>query len=236
LYHSKRYDLIQPKLSIVESVIRDSIIEAEEKALLKDSVVYPSKVHRVWDRLWWPIAVENNISLEEAEKLAVSAAFKLSDYCKYDFTNYFHPTISVRAVGEKFLNSSTIFRAKADILKVNIEHNSKNLIIINFSTQPFTHKQLSLDAGIRSLAYAFSLGEPEEIVTYLNVDIRESQKELKITSANFRAPDLEEAKKMLYHLEVGIRKKINYFNPNACGGCNECPDFNFLTKKSSRSK
>ena len=235
LYYEKKYNLVKPPLSVIESTLRDSIIEAEEKSLLKDSYLTPLKLHRVWDRLWWPRATENKMSMKEAERDALQAAFKLADYCNYDFTDFAFPTITTNAKAEIALNSSSVFCAEMDIIKISIDNNRKNMILIDLSRKGYDQKKVMLDPGIRALASAFYAGEGETI-TYINIDLDEKHKKLKVLSANFRPEDIEQARKMLYHLETGMRKQINYYNPYSCGDCKLCQDFSFLMKENSPLK
>ena len=231
LYFSKNFDAIMPPMSVTEKTIRQSVIQGEKLTLLKGSVVAPRKLIRVWDRLWWPAAIAAGISMEEAEDISVKSAFKLTDYCKYEFTGYMHPTIGTSVTVEKRIGSS-ILRAQADVLKVDLSNDTKSTIIIDFSRKNMDIASVSMDPGVRALAYAFYTGKGEEI-RYISFSIDDKNKSLSVAHAIFREKDMEDTEKMLYYIETGIRKKISWFNYAACGGCKVCQHFKFLTKENT---
>ena len=223
LWHKGESKRFIPPLTIFESCIRKAIIAGEENALLKDSIVEPRKLIRAWDTFWWPAVAKYQIPIEEAKKKTIDATAKFVDYCKYDFSDYLWPTVGTNIESNIYIGSSTL-KASADIIKVNLESSKPNTVIVNLNRKRISNREASFDAEIRAICYAFYSGKGETI-THICLDLDEKNKKIKPIMSTFDHNDMEQTRKMLYHIESGIRKNVLYMNSPACKECNVCPEF-----------
>jgi hypothetical protein len=222
LYKKRRSDKIVGKLTVVEENIRQAFIDAEQRACLKDSIVSPKRLLAEWDNLWWPAAASAGINMTEASKVSLKASSKFADYCKYDISDWMFPTAGVQAESETHINSS-ILRATTDIVKVDL-NGDRNTVLVNFNKRKLSIVEAAYDPAIKATAYAFYSGRGE-IITHIAIDIDEKKQNLKLTTSIFRPESMEEIRKMLYHVECGIRYSRYYPNPYACQECNICQNF-----------
>lgn len=216
-------DKVVPPLPILESYIRQAIVLAEESALIKDNTVNTHKILRVWDRLWWPAAVQHNLDLIQAQDMAIVAAKIMAEYAKYDFTDYMYATVGTNIINQLRINDS-VLHAHIDILKVDLNQDARNTVLIDFSRSGLSQQDIIRDPAIRTKAYAFyrDLGET---IKYIVVQLDTKKKTLQALPAIFRPEDMTETRKMLYHVECGIRKNVTYYSPWLCKDCKTCKTF-----------
>ena len=226
LAHKKRYDRVFPKLSLTEECIRRTFMIAELKALMNDNIVAPRKLLRVWEKIWWPAATGAGLSMKEAEQKSVRASYLLSDYCKYDLSDYKYTTLGANVQTQVNIGSS-VLTVQADLVKVDLDA-KRNTTIVNFWMKNIDNQRAAFDPAIAAIAYAFCTGK-NDIVTHIAVNIDEKSDTLKMSQSNFRAEDMNEVKNALFHIERGISKQITYRNPWLCKECNVCPNPNLLT-------
>jgi len=212
-----------PSLTFFEEHVRRAIIEAEKSLIFKDSDIDPRKILRKWDSIWWPAAVSSKMDMKEAQQYAVDASAKFSDYCRYDVSDYLHPTAAADIETTIKINTSCL-TARIDLLKVNLSEKKRNITLVDFTRKNLTTRDIILDPAIRAIAYAFSLGK-DETITYTCIDVCEELEKLSVSSAVFRTAELEEIRKMLIHTESGIRNKVQRLNRWQCKECNICPNF-----------
>jgi hypothetical protein len=219
-----RTDVITKPLTFTEEMIRKAFIEAERNVCLKDSVVAPKKLLSAWDRIWWPaVAKKRHISVQKADAISLIAAHKFTDYCKYDISGWMYPTAGVEAVSDIKIGQS-VLRTKADIVKVNLEEDKRNTVLINLDRRGLTLRQAAIDPAIKATAYAFYSGRGETI-THISIDLDMHQDKIKVLTSTFRPQTMEGIRKMLYHVECGIRYNVQHPNPYACKECKVCQDF-----------
>ncbi len=224
LQHKGRTEIIAKKPTFIEENIRKAFIEAERNACLKDSIVTPRKLLSAWDRIWWPaVTAKGGITMKEASQISLVASHKFADYCKYDISGWLFPTAGVEARSEIKIGKS-ILKAKADIVKVDLDENNRNTVLVNFNRKGLTLRQAAMDPAIKATAYAFYSGKGETI-THISVDIDERQNNIKVTTSTFRPEAMEGIRKMLYYVECGISSGIRYTNPYSCQECKVCRDF-----------
>ena len=111
--------------------------------MLKDSIVTPRKIINEWDNIWWPASIQNKIPAEEAEKIALEASFLLHDYCRYDFTDWTYTTLGTDITARTPIPGAELV-ADIDIVKINLESNSKHIVSMNIHN-PF----FSLTMGVK---------------------------------------------------------------------------------------
>ena len=223
LQSKKRYDIITPKPTLIQKNIRTAFIESERNACLKDSIVTSQKLIRIWDKIWWPVAAKHGIPLKDAEVLSFQAGSQLSDYCKYDISDWMFPTVGVEAESDVRIGPVTL-KATADVVKVDLHKKVPTTVLVNFTTQKFSLKTAALDPAIKATAYAFYTGK-NEIVTHIAVGLNEQADKIKITTSIFRPKDMEEIRKMLYYVGCSIYSGSYYGNPYLCKECQVCQDF-----------
>jgi len=209
-----------PSLTFFEEHMRLAIIDAERSLIFKDSDLNPKKILNKWDKLWWPAAMSSGISIKEAEELTHKASEKFSDYCKYDISDYFHPTAGADVEASKRINS-TYLTTQIDLVKVDIRERRINITLVDFTRKNLSTRDIILDPAIRAKAYAFSLGK-KETITYTCIDLNEEKEKLIVSSAVFRPEELEKIRKMIIHTESGIRNNIYSLNRWLCKECNIC--------------
>ncbi len=216
---------VVPSLTYFEDKVRLAIIEAERNILLKDGELNIKKMHQAWDKIWWPAIPSSKISLPKAEELTIKAGIKLSDYCKYDISDYLYPTAGVDLHSEISIGSS-ILKTQIDLIKVNLKTKKKNILLVDMSRKKLSTREMVLDPAIRAKAYSFYSGEKES-VSYACIDLNEKENKLTVSTVVFRAQEMEKIKKMLFHIERGIRKGVFYMNRWQCKECQICQNFKF---------
>jgi len=219
----ERKGQISKPLTFFESKLRETFIEGERNAVLKDSIIKPRKFTRAWNKLWFPAAIKRRISVKVATEKTLQATIKFADYCKYDISDYDYPTAGVDIQSSMIIGSHELI-AQADILKIDLSTKKKTTVIINFSNKKLSLPELLFDPSARATAYSFYRGKGD-YVTYINIDINERQEKLNITAVTFSPKEMDEIRKMIYHIELGIRNKAYYHNPNLCERCKACPVF-----------
>jgi len=154
LFKNKKFYNIEPKLTLTERTIKETIINGEGNACLKDSVVDNRKLMRVWEKIWWPRAAKENISILEAETISIKAIRKLSDYCKYEITDWLFPTAGVEVESSIKINN-LILKAKANIVKVDLESKKINKVLITIGKRDLSISEAAIDPFIKALVYSF---------------------------------------------------------------------------------
>lgn len=218
LKQRNKQDKIDPNLKITELGIKYALMDGELNVCLKDSIIDSRKLLRSWEKIWWPIAAENNISMKEADDLMLKCISRLSDYCKYDISCW--PTVGVNIESEIPINNS-ILKARADIVKINPTSKKTNKVLITIGTRNLSEISAALDPFIRATAYGFSDTETE-IIEHIYINIGSPRGKLKIITSYFNKREMATIKKMLYHIEYGIRTNAYYANSFMCDKCKEC--------------
>lgn len=216
LYTQPKPEWILRPLSIFDETLRETIILGETWALQKDSVVTRSKLLSIWDKLWWPKVVAEEIETQEAERLALAATIKLNDYANYELTDYMHPTIGAGIKMQKPIGSSVLV-VTADIVKIDLTEKVPTTIIIKFSSK--LEELPALDPVAKAISYGL-YSDNKENIKYIDMSL--NKKVLTATPATFRAKEMQDIKSMLYHIEDGIRRNAFYPNPFACKDCKQC--------------
>jgi len=208
--------------SLTESAIAETIKLSEKNALLKDNSVTPRSMLKVWDRVWWPAALERGLSIDESRVLSGKVSTKLSGYCKYDISDFLYPTAGVDIVSEIKVGDS-ILRSEAKIIKVNLENKKINTVIVEFNNKDFSARDIALSPYIRAKLLPFCDGV--ENIHYVNVNIGDAFSKIKVSLFTFREDDIKRSLDMVSVLEEISRKKIVLINPLFCKECNKCPNF-----------
>jgi len=223
--------LVYKKRSLFESCVGEAIKEAERACLVNESDISPRKITRAWDNTWWPASATHNIPFNKAQDFTLKATPYFLDYCKYDISDFLHPTVAVD-VDTKIPVGQSIFHAHIDMIKVDLTIKQKNMMLIDFTKKGMKTFDVSLDPGIASVAMAFNRGV-EEIIRYVLVEIDENNERLFITSSVFRQSDMENIRKMVFYIENSIRKGVSYGDRWKCKECKACPSFKYLMKEDS---
>lgn len=223
LQAKKRHDIVIPNLTFVEENRRAALIEGERNACLKDSMVVPRKLLRSWEKIWWPAAAKAGISMKEADKVSLHAGAIFADYCKYDISGWMYPTVGVEAESDVRIGP-VVLRAKADVVKVDLDKDKPTTVLVNFNTRKLTLRTAAWDPAIKATAYAFYSGRGETI-THISVDIDERKDMVNLITSTFRPEGMEEIRKMLYYVGCGIRFGSHHANPYLCKECKVCQDF-----------
>jgi hypothetical protein len=189
-------------------------------ALLRDTIVSPKLLTRAWDKFWWSEAAKAGLSIQEAQKLTLRATETFVDYCKYNISDYLYPTAGVDIYRELHIGRH-ILSASVDVLKINLETKYPTTVLVNFTNREIDMLGLALDPEVRTIAYLFYLGK-EEIVSYINTNISRSNNKINLTTSTFYPEDMEEIRKMLYHVEQGIGSNAFHKNPYSCNRCKVC--------------
>lgn len=221
LYYRQRQDFLYPDMSLFEDSLKKSFIKAEEKSLFKDTIVSVHKLTRAWDSIWWPSILKNKIDKTTAEKTTVKAVGKFMDYCNYEITDYLWPTVGVDVISKINLGDN-ILEASSDVIKINLEKNKRNTVLLNFTNKSLSIRDAAFDNRIKATAYAFWANKGETI-THFNVNINEKQKDVDINVSTFQDKDLREIEKMVKHVSSCIYTGVRYMNPHMCERCNICP-------------
>lgn len=222
LYRNKTLpEKIESPFTIFEETVANSIIAAEESSILKNSDLNTRKILRKWDYLWYPLATKNNISIKEADKFSIKAASIFTDYCKYDISDIFYPTIATNVKLEKELNRNSFLKSKLKIIKTNLKSKKKSLVLLNFGNKRQTTRELALDLRVQSSVYLLSDNKEDEI-TYIYIYIDSLNDKTDITSLVFRSKDMENIKININYIEAGIQNKIIFMNKWNCEVCRKC--------------
>lgn len=225
LYYKKRQDKFLPHLTLFERNLRQAFLLAEEQALLKDTIVSVQKLTRAWDNIWWPNAMVHKLDMVKARNTAMKATDRFIDYCNYELTDYLWPTVGVNVESSIDLGGAT-FVAKTDLVKVHLEKNKRNTVLLNFTSRKLSIRDAAFDNLIKSTAYAFYTGKGETI-THLNVNINEDLKKIQMSISHFDKKDMEDIRKMIYYVKTGISSNVKYMNAKACEGCGVCPEYKY---------
>jgi hypothetical protein len=207
------------KFSPLEETVIQTIKKTELSCLLKDSEVTNRKLLRQWDNTWWPNAIKNKISLKEAQDISVRAAKIFTDYCKYEFTDLFHPTAGVDIEKEIQIGRSIVSN-HIDLLKIDLNIKEKNLIIIEFGKETKTPKELALNLNLLSKIYSFY--DSHKVIKLIYMIIDSKKQKVKSKTILYRKEDFFRIKKTLNFIESGINKKVSYMNSYNCWRCNYC--------------
>ena len=221
-------NLIYNELSLFESSVGEAIRIAEHRCLLNEVEVTPRRIMKAWDSNWWPTCAHNNISFKEAQKKTIEAGPYFVDYCKYDLSDFLHPTIATDVDAQVNLGQS-VLHAHIDIIKTDLTIKNKNILLIDFSKKGMSTSDTGLDPGIASNAIAFYTGSGETI-RYILVQIDERSKKLFTTQAIFRPDNIKNIRNMVFYVENSIRKGVLYGDRWKCKECKACPSFKYLMK------
>lgn len=223
MYYKNAQEKIYPPLTFYEENLRQAFIKGEEKALLKDTVVSVKRLVRAWDNVWWPNVMKYKIDMKEGKKKSLKATERFMDYCTYEITDYLYPTVGANIESQVNINGS-ILKASVDVMKVNLEDNKRNTVLVNFTNKELSVRDAAYDNMIKSIVYAFYSGGGEQI-THLNVNINENNRKIKINISNFQPKEIKQIERTIYHVHNGIRNNIKYMNPLLCKECKLCPQF-----------
>lgn len=219
LLKKHRKDIVLPRLSLIEETLKEAFIDAEREACLKDSITDPRRILCAWEKIWWRKALENNIKLEDADKISLNISDRFSEYCRYNISDWTYPTVGVN-INKNIQVNSAIVSVHADILKVNLEINDPNLVIINFSNRVLSPRLLSIDPYVLSTIYGFYSGEEKQIM-YISININESKK-LSVTSSIYSNEEIKNTGIQFKNICTNIYNKNYYYNPFLCEGCKIC--------------
>jgi hypothetical protein len=227
LFKKKRYN--STSLTFFEEQIKQAFVEGEKNVVLKDSIIDPRKLSRAWDKIWFPAAVKEGISIKDANRKTLEAMFRFTEYCKYDISGYEYPTAGVDIDAVMHIKDHYI-AAHADLLKIDLSTKQKTTVIVNFSNRKLSTSDIVFDPAIRTTAYAFYRNN-NDYVMYVNVNIDENLNKLNMAAATFSPDQMDEIRKMIYHVELGIRNNVFYHNTAMCERCRACPVFKSSMKK-----
>lgn len=220
-WHKKLPDNISPELTLFESKIIEAITLAEEHSILKNSDLNTRKILRKWDYIWWPAATKEKLSMKEADNLSLKAASIFNDYCKYDISEVFYPTVAANITLSKEISQKSILQDKINVIKTNLNSKKKSLVLLDFGNKDLSARQLTIDLRVHSKVYLFSDGNEDEIIyTYVYIDSKRNK--TKLTSVIFRAEDIKIIEKNIKYIEYGILNKIDFLNQWNCEICKQC--------------
>ena len=225
LYYKGRQDKFLPKLTLFEKNLRQSFILAEEKVLLKNTIVSVQKLTNAWDSIWWPEVMKHKVEMAKAKNTTIKATERFIDYCNYEMTDYLWPTVGVDVESRIDLGRATLV-ANVDIIKVNLDKQKRNTVLLNFTNRELSIRDAAFDNLIKTIAYAFYTGNGETI-THLNVNISEQTKKIQMGISHFDKKDMDDIRRMIYHVKTGICTGVKYMNPMICKGCGVCPEYNY---------
>lgn len=225
----KSDNLVYKDITLFESSIGKSITGAEKYCLLNELEVTPRRIMRSWDNIWWPLCVSNDIPLKFAQNKTIQAGPYFIDYCKYDISDFLHPTIAVDVDAQINIGQS-VLHTHIDVVKTDLTVKYKNTLLLDFTKKSLNQSDTSLDPGIASTALAFYTGH-KEIIKYILIQIDEKTKKLFMTQAIFRPDDIKNIYKMVNYVENSIRKGVLYGDRWKCKECKACPSFKYLIEK-----
>ena len=223
LQQKQRKDILFPPLSMTEVYLRRAFVAAEAAAALKDNIVTSRKLLSAWEKLWWPAVANTQLDLKAADAASLKASYKFTDYCKYDISDWMFPTVGAN-VNLDMKIGSTVIKAHADVVKVDMHQDTPTTVLINFGTQDYNHLSAAADPVIKATAYAFYSGRNETIV-HSAVNISDRRDKIKIVTSVFRPKVMDEIRKMLYYVSRGITAGTYFPNPSACKDCRVCQNF-----------
>lgn len=216
LKHSDK--TLAPPLSLFEETMRQAILTAEQRALDRDGYVVPRNIGLAWEQLWWPRATEAGFPLEEVDQMAVKAAAKFLDYCRYDISGPNHELVGIDVSSEVRLNDA-VLAVKADLIKMPLDL-PKSLLFVDFTRGKITRQKMACDMAIWATVYAFSsLKLP---VSYVCVDLSEESQKTKPSAVFFRPGEMARIGRTLNYLAHGIYKGIDYQCSWRCEECKLC--------------
>lgn len=219
LYWRKDTAHVVPPLSTFEDTARQSILNAEAKALKLETQVSPRSLGNAWEHIWWEIAAKNDIPLAQAEKTSLLAGLKFSDYCKYDISTALYATIGTNIVSQIAIENA-ILAVNVDMIKVPIEDPDHHVMLIDFTRKNVRRIRLANDLAVLSTIYAF--GGLNRHITYMCIDLSEDKEKLEITSTSFDRDDIKEIERTVRYLVSGMRQGVNYKSGWTCGECTKC--------------
>jgi len=223
--------LVYEKSTVFESCVGNAIVEAERGCLLNDSEINPRMINKAWDNTWWPVCATHKIPFKKAQDKTVKAGPYFLDYCKYDISDFLHPTVAVD-IDVQVPVGQSVLHAHVDLMKVDLTVSNKNMMLIDFSKKGMKTFDAGLDPGIAATAMAFHRGV-KETIQYVLVEVDENTEKLFVTSAVFRPSDIENIKKMISYVENSMRNGVSYGNRWKCKECKACPSFKYLMKEDS---
>jgi len=206
-----------PPLTPFEQNLRQTILNAEKIAVSKERRVNLRKLNRAWDKVYWPAAIAAHTPPEEMKKTTVKAAVKFTDYCKYDINTQEYTTIAVDVPSQIRLKDS-IFSANIDLIKLSL--NKPSIVLVDLTRKNMNEHMVSGDPAILTTAYTFYKGD--YTIMYICVDLSEDKSKTPLATAFFQKEDMETARRMLYHIESGIRSDLRYPMPWLCKECKAC--------------
>lgn len=208
-----------PPLTYKESILRESILGAEQRALDKESYVTTRKIGNVWEKLWWPAAAKLGISIEDTEKISIQMTNKMVDYCRYDISGPTYEIIGIDIQSEVKLGKC-ILDTQIDIVKMPLFEGRGGIFLIDFKRKGLTQGKTANDIAVLANMYAFK--DLDKPLTYVSVDISENLRKVTTTSTYYEPEDLERVGKTLKYLAEGIYKGIDYQYIWMCEHCNKC--------------
>lgn len=211
------------KMDAFNECVVETILETEKRCLLAESEITPRKLLRSWDKIWWPEATRIELSMTEAEKKCIKASRLLSDYCKYDISGYMFPTVATKVKSEVQVGDCILY-SEADIIKVDLNNSSRNVVIVDFSMRDMTEREIAIDTYNMAKAFSFYSGRGETI-TY--TQIRPGRDKFFISSSIFRPDQIKQIEAMVKHVVSGISKNIRYMNRWNCQECKLCKTFKY---------
>jgi hypothetical protein len=219
LYTSGGAGKLVPPLTSVENMLRQSILAAEQRAINQESYVTSKKIGQIWESLWWPYAIKNNISVIDTEKTSVYISRKIIDYCKYDISGPGFETVGIEVKVDLNLNNCVI-PVEIDMLKMPLFEDTDKIYLIDLTRKKVTKQQLANDIAIATKVYAFkSLKRP---IIYLSADLSETNEKITTNASFFDLPEIEKTGKILRYLADGIYNGIDYQCTWQCENCHLC--------------
>lgn len=208
-----------PQLTPIEQFLRHAILGAEQRALDQDSYVTSAKVGSVWEKLWWPYGARQGLSPTSIEDISVKSSRKIASYCSFDISGPGFETIGIDVKSEMSIGNC-ILAVEADLIKIPLFEETDTVTIIDFKRKYLSRVEAANDLGILANAYAFKgLGRP---ITYIVVDISESNEEVKTSACFLDLETIEHVGRTLNYLAEGIYKGIDYQCTWLCKECNKC--------------
>ena len=208
-----------PPLSLKESLLRESILGAEQRALDQNSYLTTRKIGNIWEKLWWPVASKLELDPVSIEAVSVQMTRKFVDYCRYDISGPGFETVGIDVKSEIQLGRC-IVQAEIDLIKVPLFKDRNTLVLIDFKRKNLKPSRVANDIAILTNMYAFR--ELDRAITYITVDLSENLKKMRMVSTYYEPKDLDRVGKTLNYLAEGIVKGIDYQYPWMCDRCNKC--------------
>ena len=223
--------LVYKPRTMFESCVGEAIKEAERTSLLNETEIGPRKITKAWDNTWWPACAAHSIPFKEAQERTIKAGPYFLDYCKYDISDFLHPTVAINVDAQTPVGQS-ILHTHIDLVKVDLTMSEKNMMLIDFTKKGMKTFDVGLDPGIAATALSFYRGKGE-LIQYVVIEIDENIEKLFVTYSVFRPSDMENIKKMINYVENSIRRGVLYGDRWKCKECKACPSFKYLMKEDS---